>query len=138
MQITFIDILNPTQSNVDLFRVAATEQKIRVTPKEFDQDILLLAMLLISVQLLDGFFTGIGVDIHGISAEGNPLLRSFMLSFGPVPTLVATKLITICMTVFLILMTRQITWLKAALKWTLGFYLFAAIIPWSLIILEQL
>jgi hypothetical protein len=137
MQSTFVDILNPTASNVDLFRIAATENKIRINRQAFDSDILLLALLLITVQVLDGFFTGIGVNIHGVAAEGNPLLRSLMHSVGPVPTLVAAKSITIILTIFLTIMTREIPWLKSALKWTLGFYLFAAIIPWSMIILEQ-
>lgn len=137
MQSTFVDILNPTSTNVDLFRVAAVEQRNRLSHQSFDSDIILLAMLLISVQVIDGFFTGIGVHLHGIAAEGNPILRSLMHSVGPVPTLIASKTATIGMTIFLAIMTKEIPWLKAALKWTLGFYLFAAVIPWSMIILEQ-
>ena len=53
---------------------------------------LALIGVLIALQILDGALTLAGMHTFGLSAEGNPLLRTLMNSLGLIPGLVATKL----------------------------------------------
>lgn len=133
----YTDILNPTESNIELFRAANRQIKVLSRADEQTTDLMVLGSILILVQLLDGIFTAIGINKFGVSIEGNPLIRSAIEIWGVFPTLFFIKLATIVVTMFLIFMVKEIEWLRKALQLTIGVYLFAAIIPWSAILLEH-
>ncbi|HQZ41077.1 MAG: hypothetical protein IT180_08735 [Acidobacteria bacterium] len=52
----------------------------------------LILLLFLVTQLWDGIFTYVAVDAHGLGAEGNALMASWMAIIGPAPTLLAAKL----------------------------------------------
>ena len=52
----------------------------------------LVLLLFLVAQFWDGLFTWVAVDAHGLTAEGNALLVTWMALAGPTPTLVAAKL----------------------------------------------
>jgi hypothetical protein len=49
-------------------------------------------ILFLLAQAGDGAFTYAAVRMHGVAAEGNVLLVSWMMLVGPFPTLVAAKM----------------------------------------------
>lgn len=49
-------------------------------------------LLFLAAQLWDGVFTWVAVESHGVAAEGNSILATWMLLVGPAPTLLAAKL----------------------------------------------
>lgn len=52
----------------------------------------LVLLLFLTAQFWDGVFTWVAVDVHGLRAEGNAILASWMTMIGPTATLVAAKL----------------------------------------------
>ncbi len=52
----------------------------------------LVLLLFIAAQFWDGIFTWVAVDVHGLSAEGNAILSTWMALLGPAPTLLAAKI----------------------------------------------
>jgi hypothetical protein len=52
----------------------------------------LVLLLFLVAQAWDGVFTWVAVDVHGVAAEGNMVLATWMMLVGPTPTLVAAKL----------------------------------------------
>lgn len=52
----------------------------------------LVLLLFLVAQFWDGIFTYVAVDVHGLAAEGNALLATWMAILGPAPTLLAAKL----------------------------------------------
>ncbi len=52
----------------------------------------LLLLLFITAQFWDGVFTWVAVDAHGIGAEGNVVLATWMTLAGPAPTLLTAKI----------------------------------------------
>jgi hypothetical protein len=52
----------------------------------------LVLLLFLAAQFWDGVFTWVAVDSHGVSAEGNVILATWMVLAGPTPTLLAAKL----------------------------------------------
>ena len=93
---------------------------------------------LILFQILDGFLTALGVSHLGLHWEGNPFLRSLMLEFGYLPTLIVTK--SLCITIVLLLgyFAHRVNWLERAMQVVACLYLFAAIIPWTFILTTRL
>ena len=53
----------------------------------------LVLLLFLVAQLWDGIFTWVAVDAHGVSAEGNVVLATWMVLVGPATALVAAKLL---------------------------------------------
>jgi len=51
----------------------------------------LMLLLFLAAQLWDGIFTWVAVDVHGLAAEGNTILGTWMALAGPTPTLLAAK-----------------------------------------------
>ncbi len=51
----------------------------------------LVLLLFLVAQGWDGVFTYVAVDAHGLHAEGNALLASWMTLVGPAPALVGAK-----------------------------------------------
>lgn len=53
----------------------------------------LVLLLFLAVQLLDGLFTYVAVSAVGPHAEGNVLLKTWIVLAGPGPTLLVAKLV---------------------------------------------
>lgn len=102
------------------------------------REMFFLAGALIVLQILDGVLTGIGVGHFGAAAEGNPLLRELMHSVGHIPALIIVKTIAIFVILALLSLSVRVRWVSPALKVMIGLYLFAAIIPWTGIILFKM
>ncbi len=100
-----------------------------------DKEIFILAALLALFQIADGVLTGIGVHHLGIEMEANPLLRSMMLSFGTVFTLVLVKSFAIGIVGFLTTFANTVSWLIYAMRGMAVLYACAAIVPWSAILI---
>jgi hypothetical protein len=104
----------------------------RASPK-----VLTLVAVLIGLQILDGALTLAGMHTFGLSAEGNPLLRSLMNWIGLVPGLVVTKLLCIGVIMGLYSQITKVHWLPTALTAVAGVYTCCAIIPWSILLISQ-
>lgn len=52
----------------------------------------LVLLLFIVTQAWDGIFTWVAIDAHGLAAEGNAILVSWMSLIGPTPTLLVAKI----------------------------------------------
>jgi hypothetical protein len=85
----------------------------------------LVLLLFLAAQMWDGIFTWVAVHAHGISAEGNLVLATWMMLVGPAPTLVVAKLMAAAGGVLLYL--RGIHGVLAGLT---ALYAVGAIGPW--------
>lgn len=97
-----------------------------------------LCATLAIMQVLDGILTAIGVSAFGHNMEGNPLLRGLMTTIGEMETLFLVKLLTICAIIFLYKLSHEMKWINTAIIGLIGFYLCAAIIPWTYILVSQI
>ena len=50
-------------------------------------------LLFLAAQAFDGVFTYVAVDAHGLAAEGNTLIATWMALVGPGPALLGAKLL---------------------------------------------
>jgi len=83
----------------------------------------ILAFLL--MQAADGALTYVGVAMHGIGAEANPLLLGLMVSVGAVPALLSAKTLAAVLGMFLHLLgVHRIVALLTAV------YFGGAVMPW--------
>lgn len=94
------------------------------------QIIINLAIILSCLQIFDGCLTSIGVQTFGIEAEGNPLLKEFMLMVGSQTALLACKSLAILVIAYLASISHIVKWIKHALSSIIGVYALLAIIPW--------
>ena len=53
----------------------------------------IILLLFLAAQAFDGIFTYFAVEAHGVAAEGNVVLGTWMRLIGPLPTLIVAKLI---------------------------------------------
>jgi hypothetical protein len=90
-------------------------------------DLMLVAFLL--VQGLDGFYTYIGVVTYGLNIEANPIVSALMLHFGEAAGLVGAKAVASVLGICLYFCE-----VHAVVALLTGFYLTAAIAPWTLIL----
>jgi hypothetical protein len=90
-------------------------------------DLVLVAFLL--VQCLDGVFTYVGVSAFGMGIEANPIVAGLMTHLGHGPGLLSAKIIASFLGICLHL--RKV---HAAVLLLTGFYLAAAIAPWTMIL----
>jgi hypothetical protein len=81
--------------------------------------------IFIVLQLTDGVLTYAAVDIYGASAEGNPILATWIIVAGAAPALLGAKLMACACGALLFFagVHRTLIGLSA-------FYLFAAVMPW--------
>lgn len=98
------------------------------------QSIVVLGAILISLQILDGILTALGISILGTEAEGNAILRLLMEQFGYVSVLVGVKSFAILVICGLCAVASSIAWVKHALRCIICIYTVAAILPWLLIL----
>ena len=101
------------------------------------RDFIYLGFFLASLQIFDGVLTSMGVARFGVVMEGNPLLKSLMLTFGPANTLFAVKFLSILTVGLLTFLARRIKWVKDIIGLLSCVYLFAAILPWLYILFVQ-
>ena len=85
--------------------------------------------LFVAVQIADGILTAIGVARYGAGVEANPLLVHSMLSYGSWTTLLAAKVVAILGGSLLHVYAYDLV--LAGL--TAG-YVFATVLPWSLLL----
>lgn len=102
--------------------------------KKTSNGIVILAAILIALQVLDGILTGFGMSLFGTAAEGNSLLRSLMDVIGYVPALIIAKSAAIAVICFICKVAKSYSWIKYALAGSVLIYVFAAIIPWFVIL----
>lgn len=96
-----------------------------------------LMATLIALQILDGALTFTGMHTFGLAAEGNPLLRTLMEALGLLPALLITKGICIGIVIALYQHVTRIRWLSHALSGIAVVYTFAAVLPWSYLLLSE-
>jgi hypothetical protein len=90
---------------------------------------------LVSLQILDGLLTYLGVSALGTKFEGNPLLKLGMEIIGLEVTVALAKSFAIsCALLFLILPQTRVSVISV---WGLNiFYFFFAVLPWSVVLLS--
>ena len=93
-----------------------------------------LAFLLITLQILDFFFTAFGITVYGTGSEGNQMIRALMEHFGPYRALFICKCVAILLVAFLASQAKEIKIIKSFLGFSTCFYFFAAILPWASIL----
>lgn len=133
-----IQVLNQPVINVAAYRQAAQRARSEVASNPISKEILILGAMLIVLQFLDGLLTAMGINVFGISAEGNPMIRYFMSQFGHIPALIIVKSLAIAIVCYLCSLSNQILWISGAMKGMICIYLCAAIIPWSAILFTNL
>ncbi len=99
-------------------------------------DLIMLGIALMAVQVWDALLTARGVYHFGIVAEGNFLLRFMMGEIGYINALLVAKSLAIVVIVLLIGLAHRIVWLPHALRAIVVVYICAAIIPWSIILVD--
>lgn len=97
-----------------------------------------LCATLMILQVLDGILTAVGVSLHGVDMEGNPLIRGLMVAVGPIPALIFVKSLAMAVVAGLYMLSGYIDWMVSALRTVVILYLCAAIIPWSVILVSRL
>jgi len=85
----------------------------------------LLLIVFIVLQAADGWLTYEAVNRFGLSAEGNPILTTWMHLTGPGPAMVGAKLTAIACGAVL-----YATGVHRVLGGLTALYLFGAVIPW--------
>ena len=81
--------------------------------------------IFIALQLADGMLTYAAIDLFGASAEGNPLLATWITITGAAPALVGAKLMACaCGGVLYVAGVHRVLLGLSAL------YLFGAVVPW--------
>ena len=109
-----------------MFAAVKEEGSVRVT---------ILAFWLIVVQALDGLLTSLGVSLFGIEAEGNPLIRALMYTFGHNVAIGMAKFVAVLLIITLAVLARKRGWIGGVLGALTCFYLAIAIIPWTVILM---
>ena len=109
----------------------------RPTEQRLSREVIVLGTMLVTLQVLDGILTSIGVSRFGTNVEGNPLLRELMLHFGHIPTLAVIKLFAVGIVFSLVALTPRLPWVKHALTAVSGVYICCAIIPWTYLLFIQ-
>ena len=100
-------------------------------------DLVFVGLLLVVLQILDGVLTAAGVNVYGIHAEGNPLLRSLMHLIGFLPAIIITKTVCVGFTVYLCSQAKSIHWLPLALRCVAVLYTVMAVVPWTVILAAE-
>ncbi|HWI20757.1 MAG TPA: DUF5658 family protein [Vicinamibacterales bacterium] len=88
-------------------------------------------VIFVALQIADGVLTYAGVEKFGASAEGNPILATWMMLAGEVPALLGAKLLACgCGAVLYAAGVHRVLIGLSAL------YLFAAVVPWVHIFMQ--
>ncbi len=111
---------------------------IRVGRRGLSKRAILLGKLLVLCHIFDGLFTFFGMELFGIGAEGNVLLREAMFSVGAASALFLAKTFAIALTLTLTFLAHRRLWLRPIIAGLVVVYLFMAIFPWAYILSEYL
>jgi hypothetical protein len=105
----------------------------------YDQKTVFLATSLMMLQILDAILTASGLQLIGGNTvgEGNIILRILMENLGVIPALVLAKLGAIIAIIGMVICSKKVIWIPTAFKMLTFVYIFAAIIPWTMILLHQ-
>jgi uncharacterized membrane protein len=95
---------------------------------------LLLGVIMVICHILDGILTFFGMEIFGIAAEGNGLLRYFMEHYGHGTTLFLGKTAAVIVTIALMCISHRRKWVRNLLAGVIAIYLVLAIFPWFYIL----
>lgn len=120
--------LSGTYTTVKSFLYNSVHRKVSKSELAF------IAITLAFLQILDGVLTGVGVMTFGTDIEANLIIKTLMINFGVFTALVAVKSFALVVIAALCSMVNKITWLAAAMKCIIVLYIFAAIIPWIMIL----
>ena len=93
-----------------------------------------IIVLLLILQIFDGFLTAYGVSQLGLHAEGNPLIKSLMHLIGLTPAIMLAKSFCCIVIVVLAFQALKISWLRPILRVVAALYVVFAILPWTLLI----
>jgi Domain of unknown function (DUF5658) len=104
----------------------AKENHLRLT--------LVMALLLASLQVMDGFLTFVGVLTFGTVAEGNILIKTLIETVGVVPALVSVKAFAIGVIYVLYNLASNVRWVPHALGAVSAIYITFAIVPWCMVL----
>ena len=88
-----------------------------------------ILMLFLMAQACDGMFTYAAVRAHGLGAEGNLLLATWMALIGPAPALVGAKTLAAACGVLL-----YIKGVHKTLALLTAFYALGAVGPWLIVL----
>jgi hypothetical protein len=88
-----------------------------------------ILLLFLAAQAFDGVFTYAAVQAHGLSAEGNVLLATWMALVGPAPALVGAKMLAGACGILLYLKGVHKT-----LAVLTAFYALGAVGPWLVVL----
>lgn len=102
------------------------------------KEVIVLGLILIALQILDGILTNIGMNLFGTQMEGNSLLRGIMENYGAVTALVISKSLAILTIISLVYLSNQVKWIRHALKGVIAVYFTFAIAPWTILISQSL
>ena len=90
----------------------------------------LAVLVFLVAQLLDGTLTYVGVLTFGLASEGNPILVALMEAFGYGTALIAAKVVAALLGIGL-----HLARVHLAVALLAGFYMAAAVLPWTAILL---
>ncbi len=119
----------PKQGKTIVFnlpRGAAVVLELEIPSRDF----IYFGLFFVSLQICDGILTSYGMKRFGITAEGNPFLRTLMLHMGPHEALVAMKTVSVLFVVLLTIIAKRVDWIKNLIGVLSCIYLIAAILPW--------
>ena len=103
---------------------------VRVGKRGISKRALLLGCFLAGIHIADGILTFFGMQIFGVAAEGNALLRSIMHVYGAATALFIAKTIAIGFTFALTFQAHRRLWLRPIIVALIVIYLIMAICPW--------
>lgn len=126
LDIRAAQILPPSAATEITASQASQESHMRLT--------MTMALILGTLQILDGFLTLIGVATFGAVAEGNLLIRALIETFGAIPALLGVKLFAICVIGLLYNLAHNVRWVPHALGAVSAIYITFAIIPWCAVL----
>lgn len=92
---------------------------------------LFLGLVLITLQVLDGVLTHLGILKFGMEAEGNPMLYALMVKVGVENALIITKVLVSLVIVGLMFAASKLAWVNNALAAVCAVYTVMAVLPWT-------
>ena len=88
-----------------------------------------ILLLFLAAQAFDGVFTYAAVQAHGLAAEGNMLLATWMALIGPAPALVGAKMLAGACGILL-----SLKGVHKTLAVLTAFYALGAVGPWLVVL----
>ena len=122
------------QPNFRVIEGGSTNSTLTAQPSK---EMVMLSFILALLQVSDGVLTGLGMSIFGTGAEGNLLLRSLMEVMGYIPALIMAKSFAILIIAGLCYLSTVVSWLPRAMRCVIAIYVFAAVGPWTYILLTH-